>query len=135
MGIDGPKETRIDFAGVNFNAKDAAAYGKSDGIYFINFKDGTTVRFTQQNRGASIYSDDFGSINRHNFNNFDNIFVHGSENQDYYSFRSCNGGSVSTYKDHNPDVISIDNDCSNIRVSKNECDELYNEGQGTSVND
>lgn len=128
MGINGPEEKRINFAGVNFDENQVSSYGKTkEGLYYIDFKDGTKVKFAQQNRGASIYSNKVGTYNSQDFNNFDNIFVKGSEAHDAYSFNSCKGGSINTF-DRNSDIINIDHDSSNIRVTRDKMDELRNQG-------
>ena len=128
MGVNGPEEKRINFAGVSFDANQVSSYGKSESFYYIDFKDGTKVKFAQQNRGASIYSDKNGAYNNHNFNNFDNIFVKGSEANDAYYFNSCKGGSINTCGDQNRDIINIDHDSSNIRVIREKIDDLENQG-------
>ena len=131
MGINGPEEKRIEFAGVNFNPEQVAEYGKSEDLYYINFKDGTKVKFAQQRRGASIYGERTGNFNDYSFRNFDSVFVKGSDKNDYYNFSACKGGSISTDGDKNGDIIRIDEDCSNMRISKDEWDDIYNDGQGT----
>ena len=61
-------------------------------------------------------------------NNFDNIFVKGSEANDAYYFNSCKGGLINTCGDQNRDIINIDHDSSNIRVIREKKDDLENQG-------
>ena len=129
MGVNGPEEKRVNFAGVNFNANEVSSYGKNlDGLYYINFKDGTKVEYAQQTRGAILNQHSMGPCNTYAFCNFNSVFVQGGKGGEVYDFSSCQGGSITTYGDQRGDTIYIDHDCRNIHVIRDKFDYLDNEG-------
>lgn len=138
MNINEENENIITLGGAQFDKTKALDYGTTvdkTGLrqFFINFKEGTKIRYPLQLRNARIDSKKLGNFYNHDFINFDTLFIEGSEEKDYYELQSCDNAYISTYKDNNADIINIDIGCSNVIVNIDDKDLVNNKIETTNL--